>query len=690
MATLDTTGSLTSQPLVQGGDTPSSNDTPEASETVSQADSKRWAEFRQRIETCKFYRKKLIRNWRVSIDLRRGKPLASQSDEDTVALPIDWALTKTKQAALFSQVPKVRVDHSPESVSSGPWVAAFERKLNDTLVEAGIETAMDEVLPDCINAAGIGVVIVSRETLTVDKQLPQHDLSLLPPDVHSQVLQTGKLNGTDIPMTVVPMAVDTRYVVRRISPSDFLWPIDFTGSNFDNAPWIGQTGRLTWAEAKSRFGLSDADKPSVLGEEKTVEDRLSRDYERDHLADDGKVGFDEIFYREFQYDSDATSFKAIRHLVFIHGKPKPVIDQPWEGQAIEDVNGVPTVIGSIKNPIRVLTLTYITDEDIPPSDSAISRTQVNELNRGRTHLYKQRARTAPWTWFDVNRLDPAIQQALMRGIWQHAIPVQGDGSRVIGTVQQQPMLQENFEFDKIIKQDLEELWTIGGDQNSEAVADETKGQAQIVQGNFSTKVARERARVASFFCGIAEVLGSLMCLYEDPTSFGQGFDPSFCAQLDYSILVDSTVLVDAQQRLGQLNNFLSTYAKLGWVNIQPVMREIASLVGLDPNTVIVPPNPLPPPMPNISLRLTGAKDMTNPLLLAFMLKSGNAPNQQMIEQAKQLIQDSVQMPSPQQPPGPGNPLNPPAPAPPTPGNANPQAGPLPTLSTPGTGPGGAQ
>lgn len=687
MATLENLDALSSQPMPQQGQT-NPGDAPVAPDTggtVSPQDAKRWAEFRQRIETCKFYRKKLVRNWRVSIDMRRGKSLSSQSDEDQIPYNLDWALTKTKQAALFSQVPKVRVDHSPESIDpNSPWVATFERMLNDNLVTAGVETAMDEVMPDLINAAGIGVVLVARETLTVDKNLPQVDLSLLPPDIHQQVLQTGMLNGTPIPMSVVPHTVDSRYTVRRVSPADFLWPIDYTGSNFEFAPWVGNTGRLTWAEAKSRFGLQDSDKPSVLGEEKTVEDRLSRDYERDHLADDGKVGYDQIFYREFQYDTDSPAFNAIHHLVFIHGKAQPVIDRPWDGQQLDSQtpDGLPQIIGSQKYPIRTVTLAYITDEDIPPSDSAVGRMFVNELNRGWTHIGKQRARTAPSLWFDVNRLDPALQQALMKGIWQQAVPVQGDGSRIIGAIQQPAMPQDNYEFDRLMRESLENIWALSSDE------EDVKDEQGAVQASANTVRGRERAKIASFFCGIAEVLGSLMCLYEDPSKFGQGFDPSFCTKLGYSVLADSTILVDANQRLLNLNNYMNTYAKTGWVNLQPVLREITQLIGLDPNMVVQQPMPQQPPMPNISLRLTGAKDMMNPLLLAFMLKSGNAPTPDLIEMAKQLINDSVQMPQPQ-PPGS---TVPPSPLPPTPGNALPQAGPLPNLTgaAGGQGPGGPQ
>lgn len=667
---------------------------------------KRWSEFQQRIAITKSYRRKLIRNWVVNIDYRRGKTYASQNDEDATPVNIDWSYTKTKQATLFSQVPKTRVDHAPESLSAGPWVGGFERKLNDTLILAGIEAAMYETIPDCVNAAGAGIVLVSRDALTVDKSVPAIDMAMFPPQIQQQVMQTGKIFGKDIPMETIPHVVDSRYTVRRISPADFLWPTDFTGSDFDNAPWLGYSGRLTWAEAVSRFNLKEEDKEKVLTDEQTLEDRLSHEPERERTVSDGKVGFDEIFYHDFQYDTDAKSFNVIHHLVFLNGKTDPVIDEPWKGQELkEGVDGQPpTIIGSIKKPIRVLTLAYVTDEDIPPSDSAIGRSQVNELNKGRTHINKQRARNAPWTWFDVNRLDPAIQQALMRGVWQHAVPVQGDGTRIIGTVQQPAMHQENFLFDKTAKQDAQELWGIGPNQAGAGGDVETKGESNIIQANFQTRVGSERARVASFFVGIAEVLGSLMCLYENPASFGEGFDPSISARLSYSILADSTVLVDSMQRLERLNSFLDKYLKTGLVNAEPILQEIATLIGLDATTAIKKPTPMTPPPPNMSLRMTGAADMMNPLLLAFMIKTGQAPDPKLIEQAKELIASAVTMPPPPQPPPvpgqipgqpPGQPPGPGTPLPPGPptniGDAHPEAGLLPTIGVRATdGKGGTQ
>lgn len=618
---------------------------------------KKHAEFKSRIESCKQYRRRLITNWSINIDYRRGKAFASSSDQDQIAVPLDWSMTKTKQAALFSQVPQVRVSHPPSSGQT-PWLAGYEGKLNDTLVMGGIESAMDEIMPDCINAAGFGVAIVALETIQQEKEVPAVDLSILPPEVQAKALETGMIGGVEIPMEVVPQVVDRRYTIQRLSPSDFLWPLDFTGSSFDNAPWLGRSGRITWAEAVHRFGLKDEDKELVMGEDRTHLDKLTLDVDKDKIQPEDKVSFDEIFYKEHQYDPEAQSYNTIHHLVFINGKPEPVIDEPWKGQRVNEDG---TVAGAQKFPIRVLTLAYITDDAIPPSDTAIGRSQVDEINKSRGQVILQRDRNIPVRWIDINRTDPSVAHGLMRGTWQNFIPVQGDGSRIIGEVAKSGHPTDNFTFDQIAKSDLAEAWTIGANQMGSGQDIETKGESQEIAAGFQTRVSRERARVASFVVGIAEVLGGIMCLYEDPQLFGEGFDPNFSKSLSFSILADSTVLLDSNQRLERLNQFMNTYAKSGFVNLEPVLKEIAILSGLDPNVAIKVPEPQAPPPPNISLRLTGAEDMMNPLNLAFMLKSNQAPDMELIKKAIELIQFAVSVPGLVQPGAP--PQDPNAPAP---------------------------
>lgn len=641
-------------------------------------------------DLCKSYRRKLINNWSTNIDYRRGKPFASQTDEDQVAVNLDWSLTKSKQAALFSQVPRLRLDHGQDT--QAPWVYPYEQRVNDFLIKGGIEAAMEECLPDCINAAGVGIVMVSYEAITQDKQVPGVDLSVLSPESQSQILQSGTMpDGTPVPMQTVPHVVDKRYLVQRISPGDFLWPLDFSGSNFDNAQWIGRSGRVSWAEAVTRFKLNPEDKDKYTGTDRHRLDYMTADLDRDAAIAEHKVEFDELFYKEFHYDPETNKYSLIHHVVFLSGRPDPVIDEPWKGQRYDEQSDL--VLGSQIFPIRVLTLTYITDDTLPPSDSSVGRPQVNEINKIRTQNIRQRERSIPMRWADVNRVDPMVLQSLMKGVWQAVIPVQGDGSRVLGEVARAQYPQEDGLFEKIAKQDLTSSWTLGPNQVGSGADVETKGESEQIAQGVQTTMAKERARVASFFVGIGQVMAGLVALYEDPSSLGQGFTPEVTNALSYSILADSTVLLDASQRLQRLNQFVNVYGKSGWVNLEPVLKEIAALSGLDPNTVIVPPSPPPPEQPNISLRLTGAQDMMNPMTLAFLIKTGQAPSSDQIEQAKGLIQGAVINPvtgAPPQPPvGPdGQPTPPPGPPPPGVGDANPQMTAMPKISDRSDAPGG--
>jgi hypothetical protein len=647
----------------------------ETPEPVETTDSEQLAFFRKRISACKRKRRNLIDNWSKNVDYRRGKPFQTATDDDQIAVNLDWSFTKSKITALFSQVPQVRISHPPESYFAGEWLPAFERRLNDRITEAGVEAAFEEVLPDCINAAGVGGVLVSYEAVTEDREVPAIDIASLPPQMQLEMQLTGKINGEDIPMETVPVTVDSRYNIRRISPSDLLWEISFKGSDFDNSSWVGHSGRMTWPSAKREFKLTDEDKDDAMGTDINPNTQIVPDIEHESLAVDDQVGFDEIYYKVSEYRADATSYDRIQRVVFLHGRDKPVIDEPWNGQEFDEEGGV--LIGALQFPIRILTLSYLTDESIPPSDTAVGRSQVDEINKGRTQIIQQRDRSMPVRWFDVNRVDPAVQHTLMRGQWQAAIPVQGVGDRVIGEVARAGMPGESYLFDTTAKRDLQETWGVGPNQLGSGTGIETRGEAALMQSHFSSKVGRERARVGSFFVGIARVLGGLMCLYEDASVFGEGYSPRFSRLLRYSILADSTVLIDSNQRLERLNGFLNMYGQSGYVQLEPVLKEIATLIGLDPNVVIKAPEPQQPDEPNVSIRFSGTEDLMNPLVLATLMRAGQAPPSDLIEQAKQLIMQAITPPEPEQQELPAMDVPEPPPAPI--GHAEPNLQVLPTI-----------
>jgi hypothetical protein len=106
---------------------------------------------------------------------------------------------------------------------------------------------------------------------------------------------------------------------------------------------------VTWAQAVNLFQLTEQDRDTVMGDTRAHFDRLTHDIDKDKIGADETVGFDEVFYKEHEWNPDAESFYTIHRLVFVGGKDEPVIDELWKGQKTDD-NGV--LIGALRYPIR--------------------------------------------------------------------------------------------------------------------------------------------------------------------------------------------------------------------------------------------------------------------------------------------------------------------------------------------------
>lgn len=635
--------------------------------TTDTAAEKRTQMWLGEVARTKAHRKELVPDWSISVDYRRGKPFSADSDNDRVQVPIDWAMTKAKQAQLFSAVPQLRLTHKSEAYKlSAPM---FARKINDALGAARVGVAMDEVLPDCINAAGVGAVLVSYDVLTEPRDIPTVDQ--MTAAAYTQA-------GQEVPVKTVNVVLDSRMCVSRISPSDLLWDLSFTGSDFDDSAWLGYDGRKSWPDAMKSFKLDEAKKAEyITGDTRKANEQLSADPTQATARKDDQVEFQELYYKRYLYHDDETSYTALQRLVFIKGKL--VIDEPWNGQKRIDRK----LCGSRKFPIRVLTLTYLSDESIPPSDSAMGRPQVDEINEGRSQAILDRKRSTPLRWFDVNRVDPQIQTLLLRGTFQGIIPMNGDGNRAIGEVARAAYPQEDYAFANQAMTDIRQTWQVE-DAVGAGPQIRSAEEARNRQSNFQTRIGYERARCAKFFVGIGEVVAGLLSLY------GQ-FTPEELALLQkagivkeqlsdcyaFNVFVDSTLLLDAGQRIERLMSYLNMTVKSGFIDPTDVIIELTELHGIDPARVTKAPQPQGPEPMNVSLRLSGAADMNDVLVLAMLLQTGQGPKPESINAAKLLLANVPAQPTPAappegQPPADGAPGAPPADAPPA---AAPGAGP---------------
>lgn len=636
------------------------------------------AYIKTRMESSKRTRKALYHEWKRNVELRIGHVATLYTggvdvqDEIQTEINPDWSLTKTKTANLYSQVPTVRLTH--ENVAYGPAIAPFGKALNYELgtKRANVGIAMEEMLNDVVNAAGVGAIHVYYAARFQDKLVPAlEELKQISPEdlakfeqievpveaeVTPEQLQ-ALMSAGKIPMKRTPQVVSDKICTSRVSPIDLLWPSEFTGSNFDDGDYIGHSGRCSWSQGKYEFKLDDNDYSKVItGSNDPVEESLRSNPEKSGLSETKNLRYHEIFYWRHRIDPDELHFDCIWRIVFVDGLDKPAIHEAWKGQKLDPQTN--RYIGNKKFPIRVCTLTYITDNPIPPSDSSAGRPQVNDMRRSRRDMFNNRERSIPIRWFDVNRIDQTIQTMLMRGTWQGMIPTNGDGSRSIGEIARASYPAENLAFDQQAMTDLMTSWQLGPNQQGTANPnDESAAAANITQQNFATRIGQERGRVAACFLSVAEQVAGNMILFSDfpilseaeKQAMQQAWDQKHVLHdLVFKILPDSQVVLDSASRIKTLVNFLNITVKSGYVNPKPVIIEIAELSGIDPADVVIDPQ-AQKDEPNISYRFSGKDDLQNPLVVAMLMLKGDMPSIKQIEDAKKLLL-AAQMPAQPQDP----------------------------------------
>ena len=625
----------------QAGDPKTADDSKDSTTTALKSGAAR----------CKRERRKLVDDWSINVDYLRGKPFDQESDSDRIYVNVDNPMARRKVAQIASQLPEARLLAKNPKVA--PVLGAFAKRLNQEIRGAKVGATIFEAAKDSVNAAGFGFALCGYEARTESRIVPTADPATLSPDQAAGLEAANQLDPQQaaelfkaygIATTTVEKVVSSRLYARRCSPSDFLWPLEFERSDFDEAPWLGHSGRMRKAEAKVALKLTDEELDKICGGERSGVDVNLRDSTDMQQSDTNDiVEYDEIFYWRALFDAETKHYDCIWRVVFVDGLDRIPVHGQWDGQKyIEGVG----YVGATKLPIRVLTLDYVSDDAIPPSDSAVARPQVNEKMRSRTQMYQQRARSLPMRWHDVNKLDPLTSSNLMRGVIQGSIPVKGDGSRVLGEVARANYPNEDFEIDRITDRDINAQWGMDSNQQGQfATGRRTAREAEVVQANFATQTGFQRARVAAFFCGIAEVMAGLLTLHGEDLPHPpaeQGAQPMDTAQLsqqfDYYVLPDSTVLLDANQRADQLMSYLDMVGKSGYVNPEPIIAEISMLKGVDPSSVMIKPEAKKAEPPSISYRFTGGQDLTNPVVLAMLIHEDKAPSPEELKAAFKLLE----------------------------------------------------
>ena len=595
-----------------------------------------FAVFKKAVEaSCKETRQ-LSRLWAKNIERTFGE-VPKDWDDALIRVNKDYPRARQLQSQLFFRVPEVQAKpRVPGTEMIAPVVAAA---INQKLREMGVSYAIDEVLTDAIVPSGVGVAFIDYEAITQTVEVKPAEHLETPDEVFAGLVESG---AAAYQKASVPTY--EAYVFRRVDPKHFLWPVDFDGSNWDDAPWLGERFSMPVGDAKRQFKLSSEEVKKLRGGKS---DRIDGEEAPEDTYE--KVWGYRIFYRRCFYDDTATHKDQLRRLVYFDGLDKPVVHEDYHAQRL--VNG--QIVGVRRYPIRPMTRVFVPGKPIPPSDVTVARPQVLELEKGRNLQMLQRERSLPIRWMDVNQVDEETESLLMEGRVQSFIPFNGPATNAIGEIARANYPRENFEHDRVIERDLSEVWAIGPAQMGQPTPGETTAEeVRETTSAANTRLDYDRAKVLRWFIECCEVLFGLMQLYADQTDFAEMVGPEGATQLVawnkehlkgwYALEArpDAALRLDAAADRQQALNLFSLLGNDPFIDRRSLLQEVLRTHNLVDSKILLPQPPEPKPeKPNIAFRFSGEDlDPTRPSALAvyeILKQSGMQIPDEIIQQAKE-------------------------------------------------------
>lgn len=577
--------------------------------------------WRDQVDGDIMLRDKFKSEWKTNLKRYNGaRPnLWGIAQEHVVVTNIDFANTEAKKARLCFQTAELNLTARREQdVATAPLAAAV---INDFMSQRlPMMDTIEEVLMDVICPAGIGAVVVGHEAYEGE---PTQQQKMTEVPIEGSVTGRGNLvaekdaAGNPV-MESVPNIIRQRYFVERISPLKLIIPRGFDRANYDQADYLGYEDFLSVESCKGQFGFIPQ-----CGRVQVDNDRLNDQDLANQLPPMFKVTV--LWYRTSRIRPDVKDPERFSQLIYCGGRGSAGAgevlvhrDSPYQTLDADGPDGK-VVSGMIGNPIDVLTLRYSSDSCYPKSDCSMSRGVVDELSLSRSQMVVQRHRNQPMRWYNASA-SPTAKDAIQRmekGQTQTIIPLNGDGRELIGVVSSAMLPQENFRFQDVQERDCSRIWAIGANQTG-AADPSTATEAEIMQQNTETRLAKERNRVITWNCRVASKLFACVQLFADEQDYVPMIGPAGARIMKawsknniqglytFTERMDSSLRVDAAQARAKFLQLYNLFRRDPLANAEALDRELMSQYGLNPDLFILKQAPAPAPAaPQPSLSIKG-------------------------------------------------------------------------------------
>jgi hypothetical protein len=571
--------------------------------------------------------------------------------KDEVVVPKDYANTEQKKGQLFFETPHIQcLPLEPVAGGLEDAVTVFEAVINHYVGPDGVnaKATVDEVLTDALCPSGIFAAKIAYESV-VDGTKPVQVGMMPDPNWQPPAPQASQLGMGMPPMPppqppMVPQMVDApniiseRYLWERITPAKLLIPVEFTGSDYDKASWLGFDFLIDEESAKRAYNLP-LDFKAFVGED----DRLIGHAKapQDGRGQTKRVKGSEIWYKASLFDETVKNPELIRVLVLIDGMQEPVKHQDSPYQQIQPDGAITGMPGF---PVHVGALRYVSDSAFPPSDCQMSKAPVEELSSGRTDMIRQRKRSIPMRFADLGRIGgdeglAKIEKNILNGI----IPLesaQASDPPIFEAIRA-AFPRENFTFDQIANRDISEIWAMDSAQRGLAQDHAiTATEVERTQQNANIRLRKERTKFLEWFARGVTKLASLIQQFADQEAYVAIVGPDGVRRLQawdktkiqgrflFQCKPDSGVYIDANAASSKALNEYNLLHQSPFINQQELLADTLRAMNRDPAKLIQPPQQKPTEVPKISF--TFNDQSLNPQNPAFpivmeILRQGGIP-----------------------------------------------------------------
>lgn len=555
----------------------------------------------QEIRRARDKRQKLLERWDANGNL---ESYAKQQVKDNYDIHAnkDFADVERKKAALFYDLPQIAL------------IPDFEETPSEALLlhQEFLNTLMG---PDHMNVKATALQVNQDALVVIQPALSEIGYSAVIEEVEPPQ-QPGAILGLSAPVKVPAYE---EFFWRHRSPRSSLIPADFRSTQYDKAPWIGYDWRLPVSQVRRWLKL-DKDWKGGGDSQRGSVDKPYFDY---NLDDEGNteqmVSGSVVFYRAFLRDESVSHPLVCRQFVMIDGEKGPRDHKACPYQQIDPATGRLTLDSMDGYQVHPLSLRDLTDSAWVQADLTVVSPLTREGNKYRKQVIQRRDGSRLHVFYDTGIVDQDMKakiEANTAPMMIGAMPgTLAQGKDAIMT--QVPTLElgrENYIGLDIIDRDRAAVLGIRDSAHGTIEeGDTTATEVNIAQRNMDARFEQEHQRDLLWFLRGVRKLSALVIRYGDRMALDilgpkkgqlwvQAKQAGMFGKFRCTIVMNSGAYIDVSERMRQLIQVYNMTAKDPSTNRIDVLKEMATLTGLNPATWLVtqPPEPKPSP-PSMSM-----------------------------------------------------------------------------------------